>query len=199
MGEVAIVSYALNEAFMSLQGEGIMAGSTAVFLRFAGCNLSCSFCDTDHSPSFEASASRLIDCIKSMWPSRHAQPFVILTGGEPMLQVDTALLEDMRASGFYLAVETNGTIQVPSLVQWVTVSPKAGLPLAQHRASEVKYVMQYGDPLPTPQLDADYYLLSPIHYGRTIDARALKWCISLCMANPQWRLSTQAHKVWNVQ
>lgn len=189
--------YALNSVFVSLQGEGLRTGTVNVFVRFAGCNRTCPFCDTDFKKLFTMSAGELIYGIRDIWSSGEFPPAVILTGGEPMLQVDMPLLEEMKAAGFYVAIETNGTLPVPSLVDWITVSPKDGIPM-QLVANEVKFVMQKDSPLPTNFVETDNLLLSPVHRGERIDEAALAWCISLCIKNPQWRLSTQAHKAWGI-
>lgn len=205
-------TYVINEIFYSLQGEGVRAGTANVLVRFAGCNLQCSMaagplspggfdCDTQFTGGMKMTAQEIVDkCREVAGPCRA----VIFTGGEPMLQVDAELVEAFRAErvAWYLAVETNGTIPVPSgWVDWVTVSPK----VAEHAlrvtvASEVKYVIHAGQALPRPHITADHYLLSPAWNPNTgFDMASVEWCIKLCKENPQWRMSQQLHKLWGVR
>jgi organic radical activating enzyme len=126
--------------------------------------------------------------------------WVILTGGEPALQVDRELIDGLHAAGYELAIETNGSLELPAGIDWITVSPKvAEHAIRQRKAHEVKYVRGYGQGLPKTVVEADHYLISPAFDGDRIDPRALDWCIRLCKENPPWRLSVQQHKTWKVR
>lgn len=206
------MKYAVHELFYSLQGEGAQAGRPAVFCRFAGCNLwsgreedreaaICRFCDTQFVGTagegggvFE-SAEVLAAAVERYWPSPASKDrFVVITGGEPLLQLDTALVEALHARGFFVAVETNGTRAVPAGVDWVCVSPKAGAPLVQRRGQELKlvYPQPGADPSDFDALDFQYWFLQPLDDERR-DAHteaALRYCLS----HPRWRLSLQRHK-----
>jgi organic radical activating enzyme len=195
--------YSINEMFYSLQGEGMRAGTANVFVRFAGCNLTCKLethgfdCDTEFSGGRSYSASELETEMKRIGGKcRNA----ILTGGEPLLQVDPELILVLRNAGWYLAVETNGTQEVPSGIHWVTCSPK----VAEHavrvvQADEVKYVRHAGQALPKPRCEAQHYLLSPAFTPDGVDRDSLLWCIKLVKENPIWRLSVQQHKAWSIR
>jgi 7-carboxy-7-deazaguanine synthase (Cx14CxxC type) len=205
------VSYAVKEIFLTLQGEGAQAGRPAVFCRFAGCNLwsgreqdraeaVCTFCDTDFvgmdgegGGRFETAAA-LADAVEAAWRGGARHRLAVLTGGEPLLQVDAPLLEALHARGFEVAVETNGTIAAPSGVDWICVSPKADAPLLQTRGQELKLVYpQPGvDPARFEDLDFERFLLQPMDGpDRAANAQA---AIAYCLAHPRWRLSVQTHK-----
>ncbi|KAF0182249.1 MAG: 7-carboxy-7-deazaguanine synthase [Hyphomonadaceae bacterium] len=204
------MSYAVKELFYTLQGEGMQAGRPAVFLRFAGCNLwsgreedrataVCTFCDTDFvgmdgtgGGRFE-SAEALAAAVAALWPGGGA-PYVVCTGGEPLLQIDAPLIEALHARGFEIAVETNGTIAAPDGIDWICVSPKADAALAQMRGDELKLVYpQTGvDPARFEALAFDHFLLQPMdNPQRVTNAQA---AVAYCLAHPRWRLSTQTHK-----
>ncbi|MBS0331402.1 MAG: 7-carboxy-7-deazaguanine synthase [Proteobacteria bacterium] len=205
------MSYAVKEIFLTLQGEGGQAGRAAVFCRFAGCNLwsgreadraaaVCSFCDTDFvgmdgpGGGRFADAQALADAVEAAWEGGPANRLVVLTGGEPLLQVDTALIDALHARGFSLALETNGTLEVPAGVDWICVSPKADAPVAQTRGQELKLVYpQPGvDPARFEGLDFERFLLQPMDGpGRQANTQA---AIAYCLAHPRWRLSVQTHK-----
>jgi len=209
------MTYSVKEIFYTLQGEGLQAGMPAVFCRFAGCNLwsgreadrssaVCQFCDTDFVGTDGvgggkfANAQALADAIASQWPlADHAHRLVVLTGGEPLLQVDASLIDALHAEGFRIAVETNGTIAAPAGIDWVCVSPKAGAPLVQLTGQELKLVfpqiLLMPKDLPWEQLAFDHYLLQPMD-GPQVE-RNTKAAIAYCQANPRWRLSVQTHKV----
>ncbi|HSS76173.1 MAG TPA: 7-carboxy-7-deazaguanine synthase QueE, partial [Thermoanaerobaculia bacterium] len=126
--------------------------------------------------------------------------WVILTGGEPALQVDSELIDILHAEGYRLAIETNGSVELPSGIDWITVSPKvAEHAIRQRRAHEVKYVRGYGQAIPKTVVEAEHYLISPAFDGAELDRRTLDWCIRLCRDNPPWRLSVQQHKQWSVR
>jgi 7-carboxy-7-deazaguanine synthase (Cx14CxxC type) len=205
------VSYAVKEIFLTLQGEGGQAGRPAVFCRFAGCNLwsgreedradaVCSFCDTDfvgmdgEGGGRFASPDALARAIEAAWRGGAEHRLTVLTGGEPLLQVDEALVAALHARGFQIAVETNGTLPVPPGVDWICVSPKADAPLAQTRGQELKLVYpQPGvDPARFAGLDFERFLLQPMDGpDRLANTEA---AIAYCLAHPRWRLSVQTHK-----
>ncbi len=205
------MSYAVKEAFFSLQGEGANSGRPAVFCRFSGCNLwsgreadrttaICGFCDTDFrgtdgegGGSF-ACASDLGEHLLSLWPTASEPPFIIFTGGEPTLQLDEALLLRLHVAGAVLAVETNGTRPLPTGLDWVCVSPKAGTELRVGAGEELKLVHpQAGlDPAAFLDLRFDHFFLQPM-YGPKYE-ESLAACVAYCLANPRWRLSLQTHR-----
>lgn len=203
--------YAVKEIFFTLQGEGVLAGTPAVFCRFAGCNLwsgreadrataVCSFCDTDFvgvdgtaGGRYEATA--LAERIAAHWPHDTAQRFVVLTGGEPLLQVDAALIDALHAHGFRIAVETNGTIAAPEGLDWICVSPKSTAALAQRAGHELKLVYPQPDAPPErfESLDFAHFSLQPMDGpDRLAHTEA---AIAYCLAHPRWRLSIQTHKI----
>jgi 7-carboxy-7-deazaguanine synthase (Cx14CxxC type) len=208
--------YAVKEIFYTLQGEGLNAGRPAVFCRFAGCNLwsgreadraraVCRFCDTEFVGTDGTEGGRYPDAVSlaarvaSMWPRGQMHRLIVLTGGEPMLQVDPPLLDALHIDGFEIAVETNGTIAVPPGIDWICVSPKAGAPIVQTRGDELKLVYpQEGlRPDAVEQLDFDHFLLQPMDGpARTQNVAA---ALAYCQENPRWRLSLQLHKVLGVR
>jgi 7-carboxy-7-deazaguanine synthase (Cx14CxxC type) len=204
------VSYAVKEIFLTLQGEGMQAGRRAVFLRFAGCNLwsgreedraqaQCSFCDTDfvgldgeNGGRYEAEA--LAARVAELW-AEGLHPLVVITGGEPMLQLDAALVDALHAAGFKVAVESNGTLPAPAGIDWLCVSPKAGTEIVQRAGDELKLVWpQPGiDPAALARWDFRHFLIQPMD-GAEREA-ALAAAIGFVMENPRWRLSLQTHKL----
>ena len=197
------MSYAINEIFYSLQGEGVRAGTANVFVRFSGCNQTCKKethgfdCDTEFVSSEKYSLDALLAEIKDIAPRCRS---VILTGGEPGLQLDSDLITALKQQQYYLAVETNGSLEMPAGLDWITVSPKvAEHCIRQMRADEVKYVRNVGQGIPKPLCKASHKLLSPAAEGKYIDPDSLRWCIKLIKQNPEWRLSVQQHKTWNVR
>jgi 7-carboxy-7-deazaguanine synthase len=204
------MSYAVKEMFLTLQGEGAQAGRRAVFLRFAGCNLwtgreqdraeaACTFCDTDFVGLDGANggrydASGLAARAAALW-GEGVRPLVVATGGEPLLQLDAALIESLHDQGFEIAVETNGTLPAPPGIDWICVSPKAGTDIVQRSGDELKLVW------PQPGLDPDelsawrfdHFLIQPMDCADGAAARAA--AIDFVMANPRWRLSLQTHKL----
>ncbi len=207
------MTYAVKEIFLTLQGEGAQAGRAAVFCRFAGCNLwsgreedrataVCRFCDTDFvSPDAGkfASAESLATAIEAEWRGGEARRFVVFTGGEPMLQLDAALLDAVHARGFEAAIETNGTLPALPQLDWICVSPKADASLVQRSGDELKLVYpQTGlDPATLTGLAFRNFLLQPMDGpDRVANTEA---AISYCLAHPQWRLSVQTHKVIGIR
>ena len=206
------MTYAVKEAFLTLQGEGVQAGSRAVFLRFAGCNLwsgreqdrataQCNFCDTDfvgtdgEGGGKFSSADALADHIGQLWGEGEERRLVVITGGEPMLQLDDVLIDALHARGFRIAMESNGTIEAASGIDWVCISPKAGTEVVQRRGDELKLVWpQQGiDPAELEGWDFDHFLVQPMDCAER--QTALDAAIKLAMDRPKWRLTLQAHKV----
>ena len=210
------MSYAVKEVFYTLQGEGQRAGRPAVFCRMAGCNLwngreedrgtaVCQFCDTDfvgtdgvRGGKF-AQATELAALAASLWPEGQGHRYIVITGGEPMLQIDQPLIDALHAQGFEIAVETNGTLPVPEGIDWICVSPKAGAPLLQTSGQELKLVWpQPGlDPAELGRLDFEHFLLQPM--DNPAQAANTQACIAYCQAHPQWRLSLQTHKILEIR
>lgn len=211
------MSYQVKELFFTLQGEGARTGRASVFLRFAGCNLwsgkendrakaVCRFCDTDfvgtdgEGGGKFADAALLADAVAVKWPwSGQAQPYVVCTGGEPLLQLDEALIGALHANGFEIAVETNGTIEAPDGIEWICVSPKANAELILRRGQELKLVYPQEDAPPEryEELLFDHFFLQPMD-GPGRDA-SMCAAIQYCMAHPQWRLSLQTHKLIGIK
>jgi len=205
------MSYAVKEIFPTLQGEGGQAGRAAVFCRFSGCNLwsgrekdrataVCTFCDTDFvgvdgpGGGRFATAEALVDAVEAAWTGGADQRLVVCTGGEPLLQLDGALIAALHARGFSIAIETNGTLRAPPGIDWVCVSPKADAPVVQTSGQELKLVWpQAGvDPQRFAELDFEHFFLQPM--DGPDQAAATKACIDYCLSHPRWRLSVQTHK-----
>lgn len=206
------MSYAVKELFPTLQGEGARAGRAAVFCRFAGCNLwsgreddrahaTCQFCDTDFVGTDGPGGARFPDAqalaaaIANTWSGGPHHRYVVFTGGEPLLQLDSPLIEAVHAQGFEAAVETNGTLIPPKGLDWITVSPKAHAPWHLRHGSELKLVFPqpglHPDHLP-PGLDFPHHWLAPMDGpARTANTQA---AVAYCLAHPTWRLSLQTHK-----
>lgn len=192
----------MNEIFYSIQGEGVRAGTANLFLRFAGCNLQCRAetegfdCDTEFSSSRKLSTVQILSELKAASP---ACQWIVLTGGEPSLQLDAGLVSVLKREGYMLAIETNGTKDISGLqLDWVTVSPKtAEHTIRQATATEVKYVRAHGQGIPKPSCQAEWKVLSPAFGPDT--GRNLAWCLNLVKDNPEWRLSVQQHKLWSVR
>ena len=205
------MAYAVKEIFLTLQGEGAQAGRAAVFCRFAGCNLwsgreadrasaQCRFCDTDFvgtdgtQGGSYGSAGALADAIAAEWGSASDHRFVVLTGGEPLLQIDGALVDALHERGFTIAVETNGTIEAPAGLDWICVSPKAGTELRIRSGDEIKLVFPQPDAPPEAfaGLAFERFSLQPMDGPALADNTAR--AIDYCLRHPQWRLSLQTHK-----
>jgi 7-carboxy-7-deazaguanine synthase len=210
------VAYAVKEIFLTLQGEGAHAGRTAVFCRFAGCNLwsgreadragaQCRFCDTDFlgtdgtRGSSYATAGALVDQVESEWGSGWDHRHVVITGGEPLLQVDDALLDALHDRGFTVAVETNGTIDPPAGLDWICVSPKAGTKLRIRSGHELKLVFPQPDAPPEAfaGLAFERFSLQPMDGPQLAHNTAR--AIDYCLRHPQWRLSLQTHKTVGIR
>jgi 7-carboxy-7-deazaguanine synthase (Cx14CxxC type) len=205
--------YSVKEIFYTLQGEGAQAGRPAVFCRFAGCNLwsgreddradaVCQFCDTDFVGTDGpdggkfATAEELARACRAAWKGNSGTPlFVVLTGGEPMLQVDEPLIDAFHAGGFEIAIETNGTLPVPRSIDWICVSPKEGAPLVQRSGDELKLVHPQAGLTPEDLGDLDFrhFLLQPMD-GPAQEANTIS-AVDYCLAHPKWRLSVQTHKL----
>lgn len=203
--------YSVKELFFTLQGEGAQAGRAAVFCRFAGCNLwsgreadradaVCKFCDTDfvgtdgEGGGKFATAQALADAIARAWPGG-GRPYVVCTGGEPLLQLDAPLIDALHARGFEVAVETNGTQPAPPGLDWICVSPKADAELKQLSGSELKLVYPQDKARPErfESLDFSHFLLQPMDGPHV--AENTKAATDYCLAHPKWRLSLQTHKM----
>lgn len=206
--------YPINESFLSLQGEGQRAGSLNVFLRFAGCNLTCSRngeagfdCDTEFVSHSKASLIDVAGMVAALWPASGGRPSIILTGGEPLLHLDAALVGKLlEFEPEVLALETNGTIPLPSGVDrdklWISCSPKS----AEHTlrigvtCDELRYVRHSGHGIPKPNLVAPHLFLSPAWDVDPYKTRRnLEHCIELVNRHPEWRLSVQQHKLWGLR
>lgn len=191
--------YPVNEIFYSLQGEGFYTGTPAIFIRFSGCNLRCAFCDTDHSKSGRMTVSEIMDAI-APYPARH----VVLTGGEPSLFVDEALLSRLHALGKYVAIETNGTHPLPDGIDWVTLSPKDHVETQAHtilrECDELKVVFCSADTLPSYRhIRARHHFLQPCDTGDADAGHIVAETIEYCKAHPMWRLSLQTHKYLRIR
>jgi 7-carboxy-7-deazaguanine synthase (Cx14CxxC type) len=204
------MTYAVKEVFLTQQGEGANIGRTAVFIRFSGCNLwsgreadraaaVCKFCDTDFVGGTRYTADELADHAASLWPGEWHR-FCVLTGGEPLLQVNFELVTALRRRLFKVAIETNGTRHLPCHIDWVCVSPKASAPLVLSDADELKLVYpQTGiSPDDLTAFAAIYRWLSPMDAPRRRQANT-KAAASYCKDHPEWRLAVQAHKTWGVR
>jgi len=207
------MTYAVKEMFYTLQGEGAQAGRASVFCRFAGCNLwsgreqdraaaVCNFCDTDfvgvdgQGGGKFATAEELAAAIAAKWPAGvPGKPYVVCTGGEPLLQLDKPLIDALHALGFEIAVETNGTQPAPDGLDWICVSPKADSEIVLTKGHELKLV--FPQPLARPErfaaMDFQHFFLQPM--DSVLKADHTRAAVAYCMANPQWRLSVQMHKI----
>lgn len=210
------MAYSVKEIFYTLQGEGRRVGKPAVFCRFAGCNLwsgrekdraksVCQFCDTDFigtdgslGGKFET-ARDLAATISALWPDGQGERYVVLTGGEPLLQVDSRLTDALHQAGFEVAVETNGSLVAPTGIDWLCVSPKANAPWVLRRGNELKLAYPQQDLPPDAISDCEFehYLIQPID-GPELPANT-RSAIAFCQANTKWNLSIQTHKILNIR
>jgi 7-carboxy-7-deazaguanine synthase len=205
------MTYQVKEIFYTLQGEGAHVGRASVFLRFAGCNLwtgreedrasaICKFCDTEFVGTDRAgggkfaSAGALADAVARTWPSAGGKPYVVCTGGEPLLQLDEDLVQALHAEGFEIAIETNGTKLPPPGIDWICVSPKAGADLLLTMGSELKLVYPQGgaEPERFTGLAFAHFFLQPMDGPKRSENTAA--AAAYCLAHPEWRLSLQTHK-----
>jgi len=206
--------YKIKEIYYTIQGEGGQAGSPAVFCRFTGCNLwsgreedradaICNFCDTDFfgtdgTKGGKYEIDELTRLIRSLWPNQDGELLVVCTGGEPMLQMDEQLINAFHKANFKIAIETNGTLPVPSSIDWICVSPKANTEIVQTKGNELKLVFPQVENIPSQfeHLDFEHFYLQPLDGIDT--AFNTKACIEYCKANPKWKLSMQMHKLLNL-
>lgn len=208
--------YLVNEVYLTIHGEGVRYGITHVFVRLAKCNLTCGFCDTEYESYTKMTADQIVaeatrladtakpaavdDVVRGQKAGGKPLPFkpcrnVLFCGGEPLLQLDPELVAAFKAAGWFLCVETNGTMACPDGVDWITCSPKvAEHAISLERANELKYVRGMGQGIPHPKIPADHYLISPMFDGDRVEPRVLDWCVGLVKNNPPWRLTVQHHK-----
>jgi 7-carboxy-7-deazaguanine synthase len=208
------MTYSVKECFYTLQGEGAHAGRPAVFLRFAGCNLwsglerdrssaVCKFCDTDFVGTNGEGGGRfqtpaeLARHAAMRWPGG-GKPYVVCTGGEPLLQLDPALIDALHQAGFEIAIETNGTIAAPPGIDWICVSPKSTSRLVQTRGDELKFVYPQTDASPDAfeALDFRHFFLQPM--DNSLRDENTQAAVAYCLQHPHWRLSLQTHKVLRI-
>ena len=187
----------INEIVYSIQGEGYFSGTPAVFVRFSGCNLNCSFCDTNHVAIMEMSDDDILSAI-AKWPSRH----VVLTGGEPSLQVTPELISKLHDKGYFVQAETNGIVRLPDTIDWITCSPKTEN-IAYDAVNEIKVVYTGANHQFIrlfEAIKAQYYNLQPCDVGvQQKNAELTAECIDFIKANPRWRLSIQVHKLVGIR
>ncbi len=205
------MTYSVKEIFLTLQGEGGQAGKAAVFCRFSGCNLwtgreqdrakaVCTFCDTDFVGTDGAGGGKfatpdaLADAVAAAWTGGPDDRLVVITGGEPMLQLDAPLIDALHARGFMIAVETNGTLPAPDGIDWICVSPKADAPVVQTRGQELKlvYPQALADPARFADLDFERFYLQPMDGPDQLENT--QKAVAYCLSHPKWRLSVQTHK-----
>lgn len=209
------MTYTVKEIFYTLQGEGRHAGRAAVFCRFSGCNLwsgreqdrataACNFCDTDFVGTGEdggkfTTAAELAQRIAKEWLGMGGVPYVVFTGGEPLLQLDAALIDAMHAAGFEIAVETNGTLAAPAGIDWICVSPKSNNALVQTTGHELKLVYPQFDALPErfASLQFTHFYLQPM--DNVLQNDNTRAAIDYCQNHPQWQLSLQTHKLTGIR
>lgn len=212
--------YHVKEMFYTLQGEGAHSGRPAIFCRFAGCNLwsgreadrakaQCTFCDTDFIGTdgigggrFQTSAA-LADAALALWPDNTTEPFIVCTGGEPLLQLDASLIDALHERHFFIAIETNGTLPVPDGIDWVCVSPKGSTPIVITRCDELKLVYPQPEAMPERFLDieAQHYFLSPMNPpdgSIQTDHDHTRASIEFCLSHPRWKLNLQQHKLLGI-
>lgn len=209
--------YAVKEIYYTLQGEGMQTGRAAVFCRFAGCNLwsgreadralaVCNFCDTDFVGTDGPGGGRFADAASLARAARAAwrgnsgtRPYIVLTGGEPMLQVDEQLIRALHRTGFEVAIETNGTLPVPRAIDWICVSPKAGAPLVQKTGNEIKLVFPQPAAMPEhfERMQFENFFLQPMD-GPNAEQNT-RLAVEYCMLHPRWRLSLQTHKLLGIR
>lgn len=197
------MKYRINEIFYSVQGEGVRAGCPSLFVRFSKCNLLCTVeshgfdCDTEFESGRDMSVEEIVVQLEHL--SSNCE-WVVLTGGEPALQVDETLVEALHSAGYKLAIETNGSRELPEGLDWITVSPKVREEeIRQRTANEVKYIRAKGQGIPETVVEAQHRLISPAFSGDRLDPETLGWCLRLVQDHPAWRISVQQHKGWGVR
>ncbi len=208
-------NYSIKEIFLTLQGEGYNTGKTAVFCRFSGCNLwngkekdrknaLCSFCDTDFKGTNginggQYKLDKLVSKINSLWPKNKRNKFIVFTGGEPLLQLDNELIKNIKVKGFKVAIETNGTLPVPNLIDWICVSPKIKSKLVVKKGDEIKVIYpQYGINLSKfEKYNFKHFYLQPLDNKSFILNK--KKTIAYILENPRWKLSVQTHKYLKIK
>lgn len=205
------MTYSVKEIYFTVQGEGVQTGMPAVFLRFAGCNLwsglerdrasaICNFCDTDFVGTDGPGGGKfkrpdqLAEAVKSHWPEGIGQPWVVCTGGEPLLQLDPNLVDAFHKAGFKIAIETNGTLKAPPGIDWICVSPKADTEIVQSSGHELKLVFpqRENEPAKFESMDFKYFCLQPLDDDN--QKENMQAAFDYCLTNPRWRLSLQTHK-----
>ena len=188
-------TYRVNDMFYSLQGEGNNTGKAAVFVRFAGCNLRCSFCDTDFTDYTEMSADEIVKRANALCEvAQQKKPMAVLTGGEPTLQVDGALIDSLHQAGYVVAMESNGTNLPPDNLDWLTVSPKERVMVK--RCNELKCLFDENARVDDFGIIADEYYLQPCDVGDDVKNQTIiQQCVEYIKAHPKWRLSLQTHKL----
>ena len=185
--------YKVNDIFFSIQGEGARAGTAQVFLRFSGCNLDCSFCDTNHETFIEMTADEIYDkCLGIAGDCRN----ISFCGCEPTLQLDHELVNKFNM--WFKSIETNGLLPIVPGVDYVVCSPKTEI-IIPEKINELRYVIEHGDALPEIRADADQFFLSPCFDGEKVNRKNVDWCINLIKQNPWWRMSVQVHKFIGVE
>jgi 7-carboxy-7-deazaguanine synthase (Cx14CxxC type) len=208
--------YSIKEIFYTLQGEGANTGKPSVFCRFAGCNLwngleftrneaVCKFCDTDFVGTNGTfgnkykTAKELVEIINNQWPKEHKFKYVVLTGGEPLLQVDNKLIDELHKQGFEIAVETNGTIKAPKNIDWICVSPKSNSKILQTKGNELKLIFPQKDCFPETfeKMEFDNFYLQAMDGINLI--KNISKTIEYCKENPFWKLSIQTHKLIGIR
>lgn len=209
------MTYSVKEMFLTLQGEGAQAGRTSIFIRFSGCNLwsglekdretaRCNFCDTDfvgtdgkNGGKFKT-AKELVQKACSLWLGEGGNKYCVLTGGEPLLQVDKELIDALHEENFFIAIETNGTKTIPEGIDWVCMSPKAGEALSVFQGDEIKLVYPQEKLFPKifEDLEFNHFFLQPMDNQN--QKENTKLAIEYCLKNPKWRLSVQTHKILGI-
>ena len=202
--------YRVNEIFYTLQGEGAHSGIPAVFVRFSGCNLRCPWCDTEFTAHTDMTAEQIVARVAELYDiPNERRKMVVLTGGEPSLQVDKELIDALHAVGFYICIETNGTRPLPEGIDWITCSPKKDTQLALRKVNEVKVVFtgDYDPEIWREQIEAEHWMLQPLRYtGEWLIEHAVdEWeddrndnlddTVRYILSHPFWRLSVQLHKI----
>ena len=206
--------YSIKEIFLTIQGEGFNSGRTAIFCRFSGCNLwngkeesrnnaICKFCDTDFIGTKGINGGKykipeLVRKLNSLWPYKKNDKFIVLTGGEPLLQLNKPLIQELKKNKFYIAIETNGTILPPQGIDWICMSPKKGTKILLEKGNEIKIVTPQKalNPSDFENLDFDHYFIQPL-YDKNIKKNTEE-AIKFVINNPKWKLSIQSHKYLNI-